>query len=57
MKARGGKQIVPPHSKAKPYGGKEDKETKEQKTEKKMPARSPNTFRADMRKLKKEYKV
>lgn len=50
------KEIVPPRSKAKPFGGKKDKETKEQNAEIKEPARSPNTFRADMRKLKKEYR-
>lgn len=57
MKIKGGRQIVPPKSKGKAFGGKEDKECKEQYVEKKMPARSPNTFRNDMRQLKKEYKV
>lgn len=56
MKKKSSKEIYPAKPKGKPYGGKEDKECEEQYAEKKMPARSPNTFRADLRKMKKEYK-
>lgn len=54
-KKKSSKEIYPAKPKGKPYGGKEDGECEEQYKEK-IPARTPNTFRNDLRKMKKEYK-
>ena len=48
-------EIAPPHVKANAYGGKDDKETEEQKVMGRIPSRAPSTFRNTMRQLKKEY--
>ena len=60
MKKKSSKEIVPPRSKAKPFGGRDDEETMEQKTKKKMAARTSRDFSneslKELRRLKKEYK-
>jgi hypothetical protein len=54
------KEIVPPKSKMKAYGGKKDKETRVQDEEDHIAVRSPRTFSkkeiVELRNMKKEYK-